>query len=112
MTSLDFLYIALGGGFVLLVIFLSVLIIHLVLVLRDVTKISNNMREASDRIRDVVVEPMKALAEVSSGFGVVHDLIEKIKVRQQEAMEESSAQAKKSSAKSSSKSFAVKKLKK
>jgi ABC-type transport system involved in cytochrome bd biosynthesis fused ATPase/permease subunit len=88
MTSLDFLYIALGGGFMILVIFLCVLILYVVLILRDVNKITENFKESSDRIREVVIEPMKALSEMSVGFGLVHDLIEKIRSKQAEAMED------------------------
>lgn len=88
MNSLDFLYIALGIGFNILVIFVSVLIVHLVLVLRDVTKITGNFKDASDRLREVVLEPMKTLSEMSAGFGIVHDFIEKIRAKQSQAAEE------------------------
>ena len=81
MTSLDFLYIALGGGFVLLVIFLCVMLLHLTLVLRDITKVTANFTAISDRLRETVLEPMKTLSEMTAGLGFVHDLIEKIRRR-------------------------------
>lgn len=85
MTSLDFLYIALGGGFVLLVIFLCVMLLHLTLVLRDVTRVTANVKTISDRLRETVLEPMKALSEMTAGLGFIHDLIEKIRARSAEA---------------------------
>lgn len=81
MTSLDFLYIALGGGFVILVIFLCVMLLNLTLVLRDLSKIMTNFREISDRIHDAVLEPMKTLSEMTAGFGFLHEFIEKIRAR-------------------------------
>jgi hypothetical protein len=88
MTSLDFLYIALGGGFVLLVIFLCVMLLHLTLVLRDVTRVTANVKTISDRLRETVLEPMKALSEMTAGLGFIHDLIEKIRARAAEASSE------------------------
>lgn len=71
-----------------LTIFLCVLILYLILILRDVNKVTENMKEASDRVREVVIEPMKALSEMSVGFGLVHDLIEKIRAKHSVALEE------------------------
>jgi|GEM_PF-4975998 len=120
MNSLDFLYIALGIGINVLVIFLSVLIVHVVLVLRDVTKITGNFKDASDRVRDVVLEPMKTLSEMSAGFGIVHDFIEKIRAKQSEAAEEdleeeqddgvNNEKANSSQSKKSKNAFSIKKL--
>lgn len=81
MNSLDFLYIALGGGFVLLVVFLCVMILNLTLVLRDVSKLMTNVREISDKIHDAVLEPMKTLSEMTAGFGFLHQMIEKLRAR-------------------------------
>lgn len=88
MTSLDFLYIALGGGFLLLVVFLCVLILNLTLILRDITKVTDNAVEISDRVKEVVFEPLKTLSEMTVGFGFVHDLFEKIRAKYEEATAE------------------------
>ncbi len=79
MTSLDFLYIALGLGFVLLIIFLCVLILYLILILRDFTKVSNNVREISEQVKRAVFEPLEVLSEISKGWSMVHGIIEKIR---------------------------------
>lgn len=84
MNSLDFLYIALGGGFVILVIFLCVLLLHLTLVLRDVNKMTSNFKDVSDKVKESVFDPLKTLSEMTAGIGFVHDLIEKIRRKYEE----------------------------
>lgn len=84
MTPLDFLFIALGGGFVILVIFLCVMLLNLTLVLRDVSKMTGNFKEVSDRVRDVVMEPLKAISEMTASLGFVHGIVEKVRSRFEE----------------------------
>jgi len=81
MTSIDFLYIALGVGFVILVIFLCVMLLNLSIVLRDVSKMTGNFKEVSERIREFVLEPVKSIAEMTSSLGFIHNIVEKIKSR-------------------------------
>ncbi len=88
MTSLDFLYIALGMGFLVLVIFLCVLILYLILILRDFTKVSNNAKDISDQVKKVVFEPLEVLSEVSQGWSFIHGIIEKIKQKYDESQME------------------------
>ena len=89
MTTLDFLYISLGGGFILLVIFLCVLLLHLTLVLRDVSKATANLKDVSDRLKEAIFDPLKTLSEMSAGFSLVHGLVEKIRARYAEVTEDS-----------------------
>lgn len=88
MTSLDFLYIALGGGFIILVIFICVLLLNLTLILRDVMKITENAREVSDRVRESVLDPLKTMSEMTAGFGFLHNIFERIRAKFEEAAEE------------------------
>jgi DNA anti-recombination protein RmuC len=95
MTSLDFLYIALGGGFLILVVFISILILYATFLLRDVDKITEDLREitddmhkVSDRIKNTVFEPIKTITEMTAGFGFISEIVEKIKARYAEHMEE------------------------
>jgi hypothetical protein len=81
MTPLDFLYIALGIGFIFLVIFLCVMLLNLTLVLRDVTKMTGNFKEVSEKVREVVMDPLKTISEMSASFGFVHNIVEKIRAR-------------------------------
>jgi len=95
MTSLDFLYIALGGGFLILVVFISILILYVTFLVRDANKITEDMREVvvdvrqvADRIKDAVFEPFKVISEMTAGFGFINELVEKIKARYAEHMED------------------------
>jgi len=81
MTSLDFLYIALGGGFMILVIFICVLLLHVTLILRDITKITANAKAVSDKVRETVLEPFKAFSEMTSGIGFVQKIIKKVQAK-------------------------------
>lgn len=110
MTSLDFLYIALGAGFLIVSIFLSALLLNLILTLRDVNKITENIRNITDKLKESVFEPLKVLSELTAGFGVVHELIEKIRARYEDAEEDGSSQKKSTKDKKSDHGFSVKKL--
>jgi hypothetical protein len=85
MTSLDFLYIALGIGFLFLVVFLCVFLFQTILVLRDVNKVTKNLHDISDRAREIVFEPLEFLAEISSGWSFANDIVKKIKKRYEKA---------------------------
>lgn len=81
MTSLDFLYVALGMGFIILVIFISVLLMHVVLLLRDVRKITDDVQNTTGRVKDLVFEPLKTLAKMSAGFSLFNDIVEKLRAK-------------------------------
>ena len=88
MTSLDFLYIALGGGFLILVVFSSILILYVTFLVRDVNRISEDFREVSEKVRETVFEPFKIISEMTAGLGFVNDLVENIRARYAEHMED------------------------
>ena len=71
MTSLDFLYIALGSGFLLLVVFLCAMLLNLTIILRDVVKITDNAKVVSDKIKETVLEPFKAVSEMTATMAEV-----------------------------------------
>ena len=112
MTSLDFLYIALGGGFVFLVIFLCVMLLNLTLILRDVSKMTANFRAVSDKIHESILDPMKTLSEMTAGFGFLHELVEKIRARFYNEESESEDDKEEVSGKDKRGLFSVKKLRK
>lgn len=76
-TSADFLNISLAVGFIILVIFLSFLIFYAILILRDVSKITDDSMELVDRIHNTVMGPLKA----------VDYLVEKVKPYIEQAIE-------------------------
>lgn len=115
MTSLDFLYIALGSGFLLLMVFLSVLVLHLTILLRDVSKITGDVSEVTSKVKETVFEPLKALSELTAGFGFINDIVEKVRSKYEENaqnMEEEEDEPVKKSETKSKNGFFTKKLNK
>lgn len=60
-TSGDILNMSLAIGFIILVIFLSFLIFYAVLILRDVSKVMDDVEEVVSRVRTTIVQPLKAV---------------------------------------------------
>lgn len=59
-TSADFLNISLGIGFIVLVIFISMVCFYLVIILRDISKVVDDATEVVSKVKTSVVEPLKA----------------------------------------------------
>lgn len=60
-TSGDILNMSLAIGFIILVIFLSLLIFYAILILRDVAKVMDDIEEIVTRVRTTIVQPLKAV---------------------------------------------------
>jgi len=60
-TSGDILNMSLAIGFIVLVIFLSILIFYGILVLRDFSKVVGDVEEVVARIHKTIVEPLRAV---------------------------------------------------
>lgn len=60
-TSLDILYIALAIGFIVLVIFTSIALFYLVFIFRDLSKITDKVKETTDVLSGYVLSPVKFL---------------------------------------------------
>lgn len=60
-TSDDILNMSLAIGFIVLVIFLSILIFYAILILRDTSKTADAIAEVVNRVRRTIVEPLKAV---------------------------------------------------
>ena len=52
---------SLAIGFIILVIFLCFLIFYAVLILRDVSKVMDDVEEIVTRVRTTIVQPLKAV---------------------------------------------------
>ncbi|MEK7545265.1 MAG: DUF948 domain-containing protein [Patescibacteria group bacterium] len=68
-TSLDVLYISLAGGFLILVIFLSIALMYLTFVLRDVSKVTHGIEEVTEKINQLVLTPFKILNTLFEHIG-------------------------------------------
>lgn len=60
-TSADVLNMSLAIGFIVLVIFLSIFIFYAILVLRDVSKVTDEVREVVGRVHSTIMEPLRAI---------------------------------------------------
>lgn len=60
-TSLDMLHMSLAIGFIILVIFLSIALLYLIFILRDTSKMTQDAREVTDKVNQIVVSPLKMI---------------------------------------------------
>lgn len=60
-TSADFLNMALGIGFLVLVVFLCMFLLYAILILRDFSKVSEDIEEMVSRVHKTITEPLKAV---------------------------------------------------
>ncbi len=60
-TSGDILNMSLAIGFIVLVIFLCLLIFYAILILRDVSKVMDDVEEIVSRVRSTIVQPLRAI---------------------------------------------------
>jgi cell shape-determining protein MreC len=67
-STLDLLYLVLSMGVLVLVVLLSVLIIHLVLVLRDFRKISNTAGDITEKFHTMILTPVSFVSKISENL--------------------------------------------
>ncbi|MEK7085833.1 MAG: hypothetical protein AAB953_02355 [Patescibacteria group bacterium] len=60
-TSGDILNMSLAGGFIILVIFLCIFLFYGILILRDTSKVVDDVAEIVERVHKTIVEPLRAL---------------------------------------------------
>jgi len=60
-TSGDILNMSLAIGFIILVIFLSILIFYAIMILRDTAKVVDDVAEVVSKVHKTIVEPLKAI---------------------------------------------------
>ncbi len=60
-TSADILNMSLAIGWIVLVVFLCLFIFYGVLILRDVSKVVEEVEEVVDRVHSTIVEPLRAI---------------------------------------------------
>lgn len=60
-TSGDVLNMSLAIGFIVLVIFLSILIFYMIIIFRDVTKVVDDVSEIVGKVHSTIIEPLRAL---------------------------------------------------
>jgi uncharacterized protein YoxC len=77
MSTQDVLNLSLAIGFALLVIFLCVALVFLILVLRDVSKITSKTRETVETVSGYILIPAKAIANIGGKIESIAEYIQK-----------------------------------
>ncbi len=80
----DILNISLALGFIILVIFLSVAIIYLILVLRDINKITSTVKDTTDQVSNYILKPISLASKLVMNLKPIIEMIER-KVKQRTA---------------------------
>lgn len=75
MDALSFLYIALGVGFLLLVIFICVTLIYVMQILRDVSKITDSVSDTAERVNDYLLQPFAFLNNAAEYIKPLLDIV-------------------------------------
>lgn len=60
-TSTDIMHMSFAIGFIVLVIFISMAILYLVFILRDVSKLLAHARDIAEGVRASITSPLKAV---------------------------------------------------
>lgn len=84
MDPLSFLYIALGVGFLLMAIFVCATLIYVIQILRDVSRITDNVSETTERVNDYLVQPF---AFLSNAADYLKPLLDTVKNKRDELNE-------------------------
>ncbi|PIQ80008.1 hypothetical protein COV81_00150 [Candidatus Peregrinibacteria bacterium CG11_big_fil_rev_8_21_14_0_20_41_10] len=69
LTTLDFLYLTIGISTIILVIFVSIAIIQLILVLRDLRKITDTAGTITEHFHQIVATPLYYIGKVGEAIG-------------------------------------------
>ena len=64
MTSLQFLHLALGIGFLILVVFISIALTYVIRILKDITAVSSKVKTTAEKINEYLLEPFAIAKEV------------------------------------------------
>ncbi|MBI2463424.1 hypothetical protein HYV57_00525 [Candidatus Peregrinibacteria bacterium] len=75
-TTKDILNIALAGGFILVVIFLCVMILYIVLILRDINKITSHTKDTVKKVNEYIVHPFKFIYYFGETLKPVYEIIQ------------------------------------
>ncbi|HCW32313.1 MAG: hypothetical protein UT36_C0010G0067 [Candidatus Peregrinibacteria bacterium GW2011_GWF2_39_17] len=85
LTSLDILYVILAIGIALMSIFLSILLVYLIMILRDINKATEAIKDSAERVNEMILKPIRMAHEVLKYAKPVVDIVEeKIRERGEE----------------------------
>lgn len=64
LSALDILYIVLAIGIALFSIFFSIVLVYAILILRDVNKATELVKDSAERVNKMIIAPLKMTGEV------------------------------------------------
>lgn len=75
-TTQDILNIALAGGFILLVIFICVVSIYLIMILRDISRVTAHAKDTAQKVNDLILKPFKLVSSLASKAQPILEIVE------------------------------------
>ena len=63
-TSADIMKMSFAIGFIILVVFLAMALLYLIFILRDVSKILDDVKDVTEKVRISVVSPLKVVGTI------------------------------------------------
>lgn len=74
-TSLDVLYIAIAIAIILLTIFVCVNLVFTVLILRDISKATEKVRDTAEKVNEFVVGPIRTIQHLADYLKKIADTL-------------------------------------
>lgn len=76
LTASDLFFVILAVAIALLSIFFSITLIYAILILRDINKATDAMRDSAERIHSMIIKPLKMTHEILKYAKPVVDVVE------------------------------------
>ena len=87
LSATDLLFVILAVAVSLLSIFFSIALIYVVMILRDINRATDAMRDSAERIHGMIIKPIKMTHEILKYAKPVVEVVED-RLRQQEEKQE------------------------
>lgn len=76
LTASDLFFVILAVAIALLSIFFSITLVYAILILRDINKATEAMRDSAERIHSMIIKPLKMTHEILKYAKPVVDVVE------------------------------------
>jgi uncharacterized protein YoxC len=85
LTATDLLFVILAVAIALLSIFFSIALVYVVMILRDINRATDAMRDSAERIHGMIIKPIKMTHEILKYAKPVVEVVEDRLRKQEEA---------------------------
>ncbi len=76
LSAADLLFVILAVAIALLSIFFSIALVYVVMILRDINKATDAMRDSAERIQGMIIKPLKMTHEILKYAKPVVEVVE------------------------------------